>query len=295
MRDEESSMTEHDTKILDSTIHHRESGSGRPIVFLHGNPTSSLLWRNVIPRLAGEARCLAPDLIGMGRSGKPPIDYSFADHARYLDAWFDALALRDVTLVIHDWGSALGFHWARRHPERVNGIAFMEGIVRPLRWDEWPEASRELFKAFRTPGVGEKLILEKNVFVEKVLPGSILRKLSEEEMDAYREPFREPAARRPVWRWPNHIPIDGEPPEMVEIVEAYGRWLGESPVPKLLLTFEPGVLIRGPILDWCRANVANLEVRACGAGSHFVQEDQPEAIGDAVRDWRRRTILEAGT
>lgn len=286
-------MTEHDTKILDSTIHHREAGSGRPIVFLHGNPTSSYLWRNVIPRLEREGRCLAPDLIGMGKSGKPAIDYSFADHARYLDAWFDALELRDVTLVIHDWGSALGFHWARRHADRVNGIAFMEGIVRPLRWDEWPEASRELFKAFRTPGVGEKLILEKNVFVEKVLPGSILRKLSEEEMDAYREPFREPAARRPVWRWPNHIPIDGEPPEMVEIVEAYGRWLGESAIPKLLLTFEPGVLIRGPILEWCRANVASLEVRACGAGSHFVQEDEPEAIGDAIRDWRRRTIVEA--
>lgn len=285
---------ERSVPVLDSTMAYLEDGTGRPIVFLHGNPTSSYLWRNVVPHVSGLGRCLAPDLIGMGASAKPALDYSFADHARHLDAWFDALDLRDVTLVIHDWGSALGFDWARRHPDRVNGIAFMEAIVRPLGWEEWPEASRELFKAFRTPGVGEKLIFEKNVFVEKVLPGSILRKLSDEEMDAYRAPFREPASRRPVWRWPNQIPLDGEPAEVVAVVEAYARWLGESPVPKLLLTFEPGVLIRGAIVDWCRANVRNLEVRDCGAGSHFVQEDQPEAIGDAVRDWRRRTILGGG-
>lgn len=283
-------MTEHDVRVLDSTMHYRESGTGQPIVFLHGNPTSSLLWRNIMPRLEGEGRCLAPDLIGMGRSAKPAIDYSFADHARYLDAWFEALALRDVTLVIHDWGSALGFHWAHRHPERVRAIAFMEGIVRPLAWSEWPESSRELFKAFRTPGVGEKLIFEKNVFVEKVLPASILRPLSPEEMDAYRAPFREPASRRPMWRWPNQIPLDGEPAEVVAVVEAYGRWLGESSIPKLLLTFDPGILIQGPILEWCRANVRNLEIREIGPGSHFVQEDHPEAIGDAIKEWRRRVL-----
>jgi haloalkane dehalogenase len=283
-------MPEHDVTILDSTIHYRESGRGDPIVFLHGNPTSSYLWRNVIPRLESEGRCLAPDLIGMGKSGKPDIDYTLVDHARYLDAWFDALALDRVTLVVHDWGSALGFHWARRHADRVAGIAFMEAIVRPLAWSEWPESSRELFKAFRTAGVGEKLILEKNVFVERVLPGSILRKLGDEEMAAYRAPFPDPKSRKPIWRWPNQIPLDGEPKEVEEIAAAYALWLEKSDVPKLLLTFDPGVLIRADLVRWCREHLRNLDVKHVGAGSHFVQEDEPEAIGDAVREWRRRRI-----
>ena len=281
-------MAEHDIPALDSTIHYRESGSGDPIVFLHGNPTSSYLWRNVIPRLEADGRCLAPDLIGMGQSGKPDIAYRFVDHACYLDAWFDALRLSRVTLVIHDWGSALGFHWARRHPERVAGIAFMEAIVKPLTWAEWPEKARDVFRAFRTPGVGEKLIFDKNVFIENVLPGSILRKISAEEMDAYREPFRDPKSRTPVWRWPNEIPLEGEPKDVVEIVADYGRWLGESAVPKLLLAFDPGAILGGDLVEWCRRSFRDLEVRHLGAGSHFVQEDQPESIGDAVRDWRRR-------
>ncbi len=283
-------MPERDLAILGSTMHYREAGAGEPIVFLHGNPTSSYLWRNVIPELEGEGRCLAPDLIGMGKSGKPAIDYSFADHARFLDAWFDALGLDGVTLVVHDWGSALGFDWARRHPDRVAGIAFMEAIVRPLAWSEWPEASRELFRAFRTPGVGETLILEKNVFVERVLPGSILRKLSAEEMAAYREPFPDPASRRPVWRWPNQIPLDGEPADAVALVDRYARWLGDSEVPKLLLTFEPGILIQGPILDWCRTKIRALAIQHVGPGSHFVQEDHPEKIGAAIRAWRREAV-----
>lgn len=280
-------MSEHDLRILDSTMHYVEHGSGSPIVFLHGNPTSSYLWRNVIPRLEGEGRCLAPDLIGMGKSGKPAIDYRFVDHARYLDAWFDALDLRDVTLVIHDWGSALGFHWARRHADRVNGIAFMEAIVKPLTWDEWPPAAREVFRGFRTPGVGESLIFDKNTFIERVLPGSIVRKLTNEEMDAYRAPFLDPKTRTPMWRWPNQIPLDGEPAEVVEIVRAYDEWLAASDVPKLLLTFEPGAILRDDLAEWCRKTFRNLEIRKLGVGSHFVQEDQPEAIGDAVRDWRR--------
>ena len=278
-------------RALDSTIHYKETGTaGDPIVFLHGNPTSSYLWRNVVPRLESEGRCLAPDLIGMGASGKPRIDYRFVDHARYLDAWFDALDLRRVTLVVHDWGSALGFHWAARHPERVAGIAFMEAIVKPLTWAEWPEKARPVFQGFRTAGVGEKMILEKNVFIENVLPGSILRKLSAEEMDAYRAPFRDPETRRPMWRWPNEIPIEGEPKDVVAIVERYGAWLGESDVPKLLLAFEPGAILGPELVEYCRRSFKNLEVRALGAGSHFVQEDQPEAIGDAVRDWRRRVL-----
>jgi haloalkane dehalogenase len=283
-------MAEHDLKILDSTIHYRESGAGDPIVFLHGNPTSSYLWRNVIPRLESEGRCLAPDLIGMGQSGKPDIGYRFVDHARYLDAWFDALAISRVTLVLHDWGSALGFHWASRHTERVAAIAFMEAIVKPLTWSEWPEKAREVFRGFRTPGVGEKLIFERNVFIENVLPGSILRTLTAEEMDAYRAPFRDPKSRTPVWRWPNEIPLEGEPKDVVESVTAYGRWLAASEVPKLLLAFEPGAILGPELVDYCRAHFRNLEVRHLGRGSHFVQEDQPEAIGDAIRGWRRRVL-----
>ena len=283
-------MPEHDVAILDSTIHYRELGAGEPIVFLHGNPTSSYLWRNVIPRLEAEGRCLAPDLIGMGQSGKPAIDYRFVDHARYLDAWFDALALANVTLVLHDWGSALGFHWGARHPERLAAIVFMEAIVKPLTWQEWPEAARDVFRGFRTPGVGEKLIFEKNVFIENVLPGSILRKLSAEEMDAYRAPFRDPKSRTPVWRWPNEIPLEGEPRDVVAIVTAYGKWLGESDVPKLLLAFEPGAILGAELVEYCADHFRNLEVRSLGEGSHFVQEDQPEAIGDAIREWRRRVL-----
>ena len=283
-------MPEHDVAILDSTIHYRELGAGEPIVFLHGNPTSSYLWRNVIPRLEAEGRCLAPDLIGMGEPGKPAIDYRFVDHARYLDAWFDALALANVTLVLHDWGSALGFHWGARHPERLAAIVFMEAIVKPLTWQEWPEAARDVFRGFRTPGVGEKLIFEKNVFIENVLPGSILRKLSAEEMDAYRAPFRDPKSRTPVWRWPNEIPLEGEPRDVVAIVTAYGKWLGESDVPKLLLAFEPGAILGAELVEYCADHFRNLEVRSLGEGSHFVQEDQPEAIGDAIREWRRRVL-----
>jgi len=283
-------MAERDVTILDSWMHTRESGGGRPIVFLHGNPTSSYLWRNVIPRLEDVGRCLAPDLIGMGKSGKPNLAYRFVDHARYLDAWFDDLALERVTLVLHDWGSALGFHWARRHPERVAVIAFMEAIVKPLTWSEWPEQAREVFRGFRTPGVGEKLIFEKNVFIENVLPGSILRKLGLQEMEAYREPFRDPKSRTPMWRWPNEIPLDGEPVDVVEIVAAYGEWLATSEIPKLLLVFTPGAILGAALVEHCRTHMRNLEVRNLGRGSHFVQEDQPEAIGDAIRDWRRGVL-----
>jgi haloalkane dehalogenase len=283
-------MSEHDLQILDSTVHYREAGIGDPIVFLHGNPTSSYLWRNVIPRLESEGRCLAPDLIGMGESGKPAIGYRFVDHTRYLDAWFDALALSRVTLVVHDWGSALGFHWAHRHAERVAAIAFMEAIVKPLTWSEWPEKAREVFRGFRTAGVGEKLIFERNVFIENVLPGSILRKLTGEEMDTYRAPFRDPKSRTPIWRWPNEIPLEGEPKDVVEIVTSYGQWLAASEVPKLLLAFEPGAILGAELVDYCRRHFRNLEVRHLGPGSHFVQEDAPEAIGDAIREWRRRVL-----
>jgi haloalkane dehalogenase len=280
-----------DVKVLDSTMHYEETGDGDPIVLLHGNPTSSFLWRKVIPGLAGEGRCLAPDLIGMGRSGKPDIDYRFADHARYLDAWFDALGLDSVSLVGHDWGGALGFHWARRHPDRVRAVAFMETIVRPTSWSEFPEAAREIFEGFRTPGTGEQLILDQNLFVEGVLPASMFHQLTADELDAYRAPYPDPKDRLPTLVWPRELPIDGQPPDVAAVVEAYGEWLASSAdVPKLLLTFEPGAIMSDPIVAWCKEHIAALDVVAAGQGIHFVQEDEPQEIARIVGDWRRRVL-----
>jgi haloalkane dehalogenase len=280
-----------DVSVLDSTMHYEETGEGDPTVLLHGNPTSSFLWRKVIPGLVGQGRVLAPDLIGMGRSGKPDIGYRFADHARYLDAWFDALALERVSLVGHDWGGALGFHWARRHPNRVTAMAFMETIVKPIGWDEFPEAARELFQGLRTSGTGEQMVLDQNLFVEAVLPASMLHQLTADEMEAYREPFAEPKHRLPTLVWPRELPIDGEPADVVEMVNAYGRWLASSDdVPKLLLTFEPGAIMSEPVVQWCRTNMAALEVVSAGKGIHFVQEDEPEAIARIIGEWRRRVL-----
>jgi haloalkane dehalogenase len=276
--------------VLGSYLHYLEAGKGDPIVFLHGNPTSSYLWRNVIPHLETQGRCLAVDLIGMGRSGKPLIEYRFFDHRRYLDAFFDALSLNRVTLVLHDWGTALGFDWARRHPQRVAAIAFMEALLREMTWNDFPENARALFQSFRTPGVGEKLILDENVFIEQLLPGAILRKLSAEEMDAYREPFLKREDRKPVWRWPQELPIEGQPADVVEAVKANAAYLSSSEVSKLLLTFEPGAIMRPDLVDWCRANIKNLEVRAVGKGLHFVQEDEPDSIGRTIAEWRQRVL-----
>jgi haloalkane dehalogenase len=283
-------MDSHKVEVLGSSMHYVEAGTGDPIVFVHGNPTSSYLWRNVIPRLSGQGRCLAVDLIGFGRSGKPDIDYRFADHARYLDAWFDALKLEKVTLVLHDWGTALGFNWACRHQQRVAGIAFMEALLNEMTWDDLPEDARALFQAFRTPGIGEKLIMEDNVFIEQVLPNMVVRELSNEEMNAYRAPFPTPKDRKPVWRWPNELPINGQPAEVVQVIRENAAYLSSSPVPKLLLTFEPGVVMHPEIVELCRKNFRNLEIRPIGKGLHFVQEDEPEAIGDAIAQWRKRVL-----
>ncbi|MFQ5939735.1 MAG: haloalkane dehalogenase [Alphaproteobacteria bacterium] len=260
--------------------------AGRPIVFLHGNPTSSYLWRNVIPHLTGLGRCLAPDLVGMGESGKAPDgSYRFADHARYLDAWFEALDLRDVVLVVHDWGSALGFHWARRHPDRIAGLAYMEAIVRPLRWDEWSEEFRDVFRALRSPA-GEEMVLEKNLFVERVLPSGVLRRLTEQEMAVYRRPYTEPGeSRRPTLTWPRQIPLDGEPADVVEVVEAYAKWLAESDVPKLFVNAAPGAILVGAQRDFCRTWPNQTEVTV--PGIHFVQEDSPDEIGMALAGFVR--------
>ena len=274
------------TVVLDSEMAHVETAAAGPdIVFLHGNPTSSYLWRNVMPHAAPLGRCLAPDLIGMGRSGKAPAgSYRFADHARYLDAWFDAAGVGErVVLIGHDWGSALAFHWARRHAGRVAGIAYMEAIVRPLGWDDWPEAARDIFRALRSDA-GEELVLEKNVFVERVLRASIIRTLGDDEMEAYRAPFAEPGeGRRPTLAWPRELPIDGEPADVCAIVADYGAWLAESAVPKLFINADPGSILVGAQREFCRAWPNQREVTV--AGRHFIQEDSPAEIGAAIADF----------
>ena len=274
--------------VLDSEMAFVDTGGGAPVVFLHGNPTSSYLWRNVIPPVASRGRCLAPDLIGMGDSGTAPAGrYRFVDHARYLDAWFDAVGLtREVTLVVHDWGSALGFHWARRHPERVAGLVYMEAIVRPVTWAEWPEPARKIFQTMRSPA-GEEVVLGKNVFVERILPASVMRGLDEAAMSVYRRPFLEPGeSRRPTLTWPREIPIEGEPADVVAIVEDYATWLARSPVPKLFVNAAPGSILTGAQRQFCRTwpNQREVSVR----GTHFIQEDSPDEIGAAVVDFLAR-------
>ena len=275
----------HRVKVAGAEIAYVDAGQGDPIVFLHGNPTSSYLWRNIIPHLEGMGRCLAPDMVGMGDSGKAPDgSYRFVDHRRYLDAWFDALGLtQSVTLVVHDWGSALGFHWAHRYPERVKGLVYMEAIVRSMAWEEWPDPARSLFQAMRTPA-GEEIILEKNVFVERILPSSVLRGLTDAEMDIYRRPYQETGeSRRPTLTWPREIPLDGEPIDVVEIVDAYAGWLSTSDLPKLFINADPGVILVGPQREYCRRwrNQREITVK----GSHFIQEDSPIQIGQAIAEW----------
>jgi haloalkane dehalogenase len=272
---------------LDTEMAYVDVGAGDPVVFLHGNPTSSYLWRNVIPHLEAAGRCLAPDLIGMGRSGKAAGgSYRFADHARYLDAWLQTLDVRNATLVMHDWGSALGFDWGRRHPERVRALVYMEAIVQPVTWDDWPEAARKVFQAMRSTA-GEDMVLQKNVFVERILPASVIRKLTPEELDHYREPFRHPGeSRRPTLTWPREIPVDGEPADVVAIVEAYAAWLAQNPLPKLFINAEPGSILTGRPREFCRRwpNQQEVTVR----GSHFIQEDSPVEIGRAIAAFLRR-------
>ena len=273
--------------VLDGEMAYIDVGSGDPIVFLHGNPTSSYLWRNIIPHLEGLGRCLAPDLIGMGQSGKNPAGaYRFVDHQRYLDAWFEAMGLdSNVILVIHDWGSALGFNRAFRFPDQVRGLAYMEALVRPVTWDEWPDAARQVFQAMRSPA-GEEMVLEKNVFVERILPGSVLRGLTEEEMTVYPAPYLDAGeSRRPTLTWPRQIPVGGEPEDVVEIVSAYGQWLSQGGPAKLFINADPGAILIGAQRDFCRTWPDQAEVTV--KGSHFIQEDSPNEIGQAVADFVR--------
>jgi len=275
-------------EVNGARIAYVEAGTGDPIVFLHGNPTSSYLWRNVMPHVEGLGRCIAPDLIGMGDSDKlpnsGPESYRLAEHQTYLDGLLDSLGVsQNVIMVAHDWGGPLGFDWLRRHAEAAKGVAFMETIVTPMRWDGWPEQARQLFQAFRTPA-GDGMVLEKNVFVERVLPGSIIRDLSEEEMTVYRRPFTDPGeSRRPTLTWPRQIPINGEPTDVIDIVNANDAFLKQSDMPKLFVNAEPGAILQGPLAEHCRAWPNTSEVTV--AGNHFIQEDSPDEIGQALAGW----------
>ncbi|MDP6975814.1 MAG: haloalkane dehalogenase [Acidimicrobiales bacterium] len=275
--------------VLGKRMAYVEVGTGDPIVFLHGNPTSSYLWRNIIPYVAGAGRCIAPDLIGQGDSGKlddsGPDSYTFVQHREYLFALLEQLGVTgNATLVVHDWGSALGFDWARQHPDAVKGICYMEAIVRPIgSWDEWPENARGVFQGFRSEA-GEEMVLEKNLFVEGVLPNAIIRDLSPEEHDEYRRPFVEPGeSRRPTLTWPRQIPIAGEPADVVAIVAGYAEWLATSPIPKLFVNAQPGAILTGAQREFCRTWPNQTEVTV--SGTHFVQEDSPDEIGVALADW----------
>ena len=271
------SSEEHAKQFIDvngKRMAYVEMGSGDPIVFQHGNPTSSYLWRNIMPELAAEGRCIAVDLVGMGDSDKlddpGPDSYRYVEHREYLFAAWEQLGIRDnVTFVIHDWGSALGFDWACQHEDNVKGIAYMEGIVCPVTWDDWPEAARGVFQGFRSDA-GEDMVLDKNIFVERVLPGSIIRAMREEEMAVYRRPFRKAGEdRRPTLTWPRQIPIDGEPEDVASIVGHYADWLQSTPVPKLFVNAEPGAILTGPQREFCRTFRNQTEVTVPGV--HVIQ------------------------
>jgi haloalkane dehalogenase len=284
-------MSKHSSKIRGLTMAYEEVGEGDPVVFLHGNPTSSYLWRNIIPFLSDSYRCIAPDLIGMGDSDKLPDSgpgrYTLVEHREYLDELLGSLDLGDrITLVIHDWGSGLGFDWASRNRDRVVGIAYMEAIVQPVTWADWPEGARSIFDAMRSDA-GEAIVLDKNVFVERILPSSVIRGLTAHEMDVYRAPYLEPGeSRRPTLAWPRQIPIDGEPGDVHDIVASYASWMANNDLPKLFINAEPGSILIGPQRDFCRTWSNQTEVTV--PGIHFIQEDSPEMIGEAIATWRAK-------
>ena len=273
--------------VLGKQIAYVEMGEGDPIIFQHGNPTSSYLWRNILPQLQGLGRCIAMDLIGMGDSEKLEdegnMTYSYNTHKKYFDGFLDAIGVEsNATLVIHDWGSALGFDWANDYPDKVKAICYMEGIVQSMEWEDWNEDAKGIFQGFRSPA-GEEMILEKNLFIEAVLPGSILRKLSDAEMNEYRRPFNDKKSRRPTLDWPRQIPLENDPPEICKIVDSYSQWMAENNIPKLFINAEPGAILIGKQREFCRTWKNQKEVTV--KGSHFIQEDSPNEIGNAIFDW----------
>jgi haloalkane dehalogenase len=282
-------------EVLGSRLHYVEAGQGDPVLFLHGNPTSSYLWRNVIGQVAATGRhCLALDLIGMGKSGKPELDCRLTDHIAYVDAFVERLALSDLTLVGHDWGAVIALDHQRRFPDRVKGVCFLEGHIHPIAsWDDLDEGGRQLFTQLRTPGVAERLILEENLFIEKVLPAGIVRTLTEQELDTYRSPYEDPASRSPMLRWPQEIPIAGEPADVVELVQANQAVITDPDAANLLLYGEPGAVIGADEVEWCRANGRNLTVASVGTGIHFLPEDQPDRIAVALTAWLNELLGDA--
>ena len=260
--------------------------SGSTALFLHGNPTSSYLWRNVIPHVSSRLRCIAPDLIGMGASDKPSIPYRFADHVRYMEAFIDAvIPSGPIVLVLHDWGSAIGLDWARRNESRVGGLVLMEFIRAFPNWEAFSETARNTFKAFRDPDVGRRMIVEQNAFVEDFLPLRIERGLGEEEMRYYRAPFKDPASREPVLAWPREMPIGGQPADVAQVVEKFHAWLLETDVPKLLFWAEPGGMVSPEKAKWYGEVWKNCVSRGVGPGVHYIQEDNPHYIGKETAEW----------
>jgi haloalkane dehalogenase len=283
----------HELGVLDTFISYRETGTGSPIVFLHGNPTSSYVWRNVLPLMADFGRCLAPDLVGMGHSGKPASAYRFQDHARYLEAWFAALDVRDVVLVGYDWGGVLALDWASRHPDRVRGVVVFETFLRTMHWSDWPPQGAELFRALRTPGVGEKLVLEQNEFLARSLANGVKHGLAESDRAVYYAPYPDPASRRPMLQWPREIPIEGEPADVAAIITRNGEWLAKTPaLPKLLLTFDGTGLSNAPaVVEWARSAFPKLDVVPLGSAGHHAPEDAPQEIAGAITSWLDRHAL----
>lgn len=274
----------HYIEVHGSKMHYVDEGSGDPILFLHGQPTWSYLWRNVIPHVSGQGRAIALDLIGFGKSDKPDIEYRFFDHVKYVEGFIEKMGLKNVTLVIHDWGSALGFHYAMRHEDNVKGIACMEALFMPARYEEMPPELAEFFQTVRGPNSRE-LLIDQNMFVEQALPASIVRDLTEEEMNRYREPFLDPSSREPVWRWPQEVPIDGEPADVHQVVAAYSEKLQQSELPKLLFYATPGAIVLEPVVEWCKQNLSNLTTVHIGPGAHYLQEDNPHLIGSELAKW----------
>jgi haloalkane dehalogenase len=280
-------------EVNGARMHYVDVGEGQVFLFLHGNPTSSYLWRNVMPFVQPVGRTIAVDNIGFGKSDKPELDYTFQTHRDYIDGFIEVLGLENLIIVGHDWGSVLGLDHARRNPGNVKGVVFMEAIIPPA----YPRASlaemgdsAAMFRAFRDPETGREMLIEDNMFVEEVLPGAVLRSLTEEEMAAYRAPFEDKAARFPIYVWPNELPIEGEPRRNVEVIEKIGAWLETSEVPKLLLYARPGAIVSPDEAQWMVENYNNLQAQFVGYGIHFIQEDEPEAIGRAISDWYRRTF-----